>query len=136
MDYQNCFSLEKLLLDNEMCGMALRLVQGVEPRDDFPSLARFEELLADGNLMISEHTRRHLRDEQHLPGPLIDRAERSKWEAQGGRSLRERARHEVERLTSECESSSVGDDVKRQLTERMESEARRCGMDGLPPIEP
>ncbi|UCD74361.1 MAG: trimethylamine methyltransferase family protein [Phycisphaerales bacterium] len=135
MDYQNCFSLEKLVLDNEMCGMALRLARGIEPCEDFPSLRRFEELLAEKHLMISEHTRHHLREEQHLPGPLIERAERSKWEALGRESLADKARAEVARLTGDGAASSLPADVRKQLVQRMEHEAKRCGMDRMPPIE-
>ena len=43
LDFESCQSLEKLVLDNEICGMILRLVQGIEPREDFPSLPRFED---------------------------------------------------------------------------------------------
>ncbi len=39
MDFESCQSLEKLVLDNEICGMVLRLVKGIEPKDDFPAVA-------------------------------------------------------------------------------------------------
>ncbi|RKX28362.1 MAG: hypothetical protein DRP46_08770, partial [Candidatus Zixiibacteriota bacterium] len=45
IDYENCFSLEKLVIDNEICGMIFRMLRGIEPKEDFPSRPRFEELL-------------------------------------------------------------------------------------------
>ncbi|UCC31371.1 MAG: trimethylamine methyltransferase family protein, partial [Phycisphaerales bacterium] len=84
LDFESCLSLEKLVLDNEICGMALRLVKGMEPKEDFPALPRFEELLKEQHLLISKHTRRYLREENYLPGPTIDRANRSRWEQEGG----------------------------------------------------
>ena len=69
LDFESCLSLEKLVLDNEICGMALRLVRGIEPRDDFPAQPLFEELLKERHLLISKHTRRHLRDGASLPRP-------------------------------------------------------------------
>src|SRR4030042_2260624 len=51
IDFESCISLEKLLLDNELCGMVLRLVKGIEPKEDFPSLPHFEELLKDEPLL-------------------------------------------------------------------------------------
>ena len=48
LDFESCQSLEKLVLDDEICGMVARLRRGIEPRDDFPSRPLFEELLRDG----------------------------------------------------------------------------------------
>jgi hypothetical protein len=50
-------------------------------------------------------------------------------------TLGERARREVDRLVAAWEPSGLGDDVKAELARRMESEARRAGMDGLPKRE-
>jgi trimethylamine---corrinoid protein Co-methyltransferase len=47
LDFESCQSLEKLVLDDEICGMVARLRRGIEPRDDFPSRPLFEELLRD-----------------------------------------------------------------------------------------
>lgn len=132
LDFESCFSLEKLVLDNEICGMALRLVRGIEPREDFPALPRFEELLKEEHLLISKHTRRFLREEHFFPGRVIDRANRSRWRDEGATTLGDRAHHEVERLLAEYEPSSLGDDVRAQLTELMTAEGRRHGMDFLP----
>jgi trimethylamine--corrinoid protein Co-methyltransferase len=132
LDFESCQSLEKLVLDNEICGMALRLVAGVEPREDFPAIPRFEELLQEQHLLISDHTRKYLRDELRFPGVTIDRANRSRWQDEGGRTLGQRAHNEVERLLTQYTPSSLSDDVKTELTRRMASEAKRYGMDALP----
>lgn len=132
LDFESCISLEKLVLDNEICAMTLRLVRGIEPKEDFPALPRFEELLQDQHLLISKHTRRYLKEEHYFPGPAIDRANRSRWQEEGALSLRTRAHREVERLVAAYEPSSLPDDVKRELTTLMEKEADRWGMDGLP----
>ena len=132
MDFESCLSLENLVLDNEICGMALRLVRGIEAKEDFPALPRFEELLEEQHLLISSHTRRFLREEHYIPGRVIDRANRPRWQEEGRRSLGERARAEVERLVTEYEPSSLPAEVKSELTERMAREARRYGMERLP----
>jgi len=132
LDFESCFSLEKLVLDNEICGMALRLVRGIEPREDFPALPRFEELLEEKHLLISDHTRRWLRQEHYFPGPTVDRANRSRWQAEGGKTLGERAHAEVERMLSREQTSSLSEGVKDELTRLMVGEARRHGMESLP----
>jgi trimethylamine--corrinoid protein Co-methyltransferase len=132
LDFESCFSLEKLVVDNEICGMALRLARGIDPREDFPALPRFEELLRETHLLISDHTRRYLRQEQVMPGPVIDRANRPRWHAEGARTLGERAYGEVERLIAACKPSALSDGIRQELTRLMAREARRYGMDALP----
>jgi len=132
LDFINTVSLEKLVVDNEICGMTFRMLQGVQPREDFPALPIFEELQRDKHLIIADHTRRHLRDEIRFPGAVIDRANRARWQDEGGLDLHERASGEVERLIGEAEPSRLDDAVKEQLVARMEAAARDAGMDALP----
>lgn len=132
LDFESCISLEKLVLDNEICGMTLHMLKGIKPKEDFPALPHFEELLKEQHLLIAEHTRRYLKEETCFPGPVIDRANRSRWAEEGSKTLRERAHAEVERLIAEYEPSKLPDDAKKEMTHRMEKEARRQGMDRLP----
>ncbi|MHC4968675.1 MAG: trimethylamine methyltransferase family protein [Planctomycetota bacterium] len=136
LDFESCFSVEKLVVDNEICGMALRAVKGVEPREDFPAQPRFEELLAEKHLLISEHTRKHLRQEHLFPGPVINRANRARWQEEGSLTLRQRVQSEVQKHLDEYEPSRLPEAIRAQLTTLMEGEARRHGMDRLPAREP
>jgi trimethylamine--corrinoid protein Co-methyltransferase len=132
LDFESCQSLEKLVLDNEICGLTFRLIAGIEPRDDFPALPIFEELLREKHLLIAKHTRRHLRHEITFPGPVIDRANRARWQEEGGRTLGERARAEVARLFEAYTPSSLPDQARAALVDRMQAEARTAGMARLP----
>jgi len=135
LDFESCFSLEKLVLDNEICGMVQRLVRGVEPKEDFPARPHFEELLAEQHLLIADHTRRYLKEEVYFPGPVIDRANRARWQDEGGHTLAQRAAAEIRRILDAYEPVELSDQVRRDLTERMSAEARRFGMDALPVAE-
>jgi trimethylamine--corrinoid protein Co-methyltransferase len=132
LDFENCQSLEKLVVDHEICLMTDRLRAGIEPREDFPSRALFEELLAEKHLLIADHTRRHLRSELTFPGPTIDRTSRARWSEEGAATLGENASREVERVIAEFTPSCLGDDEKRQLEEVMTAAAHAAGMDTLP----
>jgi len=132
LDFESCLSLEKLVVDNEICGMALRLIAGIEPREDFPALGIFQELLKERHLLISEHTRRYLEKEHFFPGPVIDRARRSRWEQDGALTLEQRAQREVERLLENYEPSDLPEDIKKDLVMLMSKEAQRHGQDNLP----
>jgi len=132
LDFESCQSLEKLVVDNEICGMTYRLLRGIEPREDFPSIPLFEELRRKKQLLIAPHTRRYLREEITFPGPVIDRANLERWREHGRLTLRQRAAQEVERTVSAYKPSRLPEETKRELTRLMRSEARRYGMESLP----
>ena len=135
LDFESCQSLEKLVVDNELCGLTLRLARGIEPRDDFPALPHFQELLAEGHLLISKHTRKHLRAEHHFPGPVIERANLSRWRDEGSLTLGERAHREVRRLIDGYQTNGLAPETHRELIDLMSAEASRHGMDRLPERE-
>ncbi len=132
LDFESCQSLEKLVVDNEICGMTYRLLRGVEPREDFPAVPIFEELLRERHLLIADHTRRHLREEITFPGAVIDRRARSRWVSEGSIRLKERAEREASRLIEKYAPSRLPGAAKSELVRRMGAEARRYGMDVLP----
>jgi trimethylamine--corrinoid protein Co-methyltransferase len=132
LDFESCQSLEKLVVDNEICRMTYRLLRGIEPREDFPAIPIFEELRQEKHLLIADHTRRHLREEITFPGPVIDRANRSRWLKGGQLTLRARASQEVARLVERYTPSRLPEERKQELTRLMEREARRYGMEALP----
>jgi hypothetical protein len=132
LDFVTCQSLEKLVVDDEICGMTLRMLDGIEPREDFPALALFQELLREKHLIIADHTRRHLKEEIKFPGPVIDRANRSRWLDGGGLTLGERASKEVERLVQEADPSGLAEEAKQPMIERIAAAAKSHGMDKLP----
>lgn len=132
LDFESCQSLEKLVADNEICGMTYRLLRGIEPREDFPAIPIFQELLREKHLLIADHTRRHLQEEITFPGPVIDRATRARWLKEGPLTLRQRAQREVARLIESYAPSRLAEETKSELTRLMEGEARRHGMEKLP----
>ncbi|MCP4231085.1 MAG: hypothetical protein GY771_13180 [bacterium] len=132
LDFESCQSLQKLVVDNEICGMTMRMAGGIEPKDDFPALPIFEALLNEGHLLISDQTRRYLKEEHYFPGAVIDRCNLARWRDEGGLTIGERANREIERLLDEYEPSRLSDDIKGELTNLMAVEARRFEMDTLP----
>ncbi|HQL29881.1 MAG TPA: trimethylamine methyltransferase family protein [Thermoanaerobaculales bacterium] len=132
LDFESCLSLEKLVVDNEICGMTARLVAGIEPRDDFPAAPLLEELQREHHLLIADHTLRHLRHEISFPGPVIDRANRSRWQSEGSQTLGQRAAAEVERLVAAWQPPPLPEGAAGELNRLMAAEARRWGMEKLP----
>jgi trimethylamine--corrinoid protein Co-methyltransferase len=100
LDFLLVFSLAKLVLDDELCGQALRFVRDVHPIDDLPSRALVDEVIANQHLIMAEHTTRHWPDELYLPGRVFDRDNRENWTKAGALDANRRAIAEVERRLS------------------------------------
>jgi trimethylamine--corrinoid protein Co-methyltransferase len=132
LNFENCISLEKLVLDNEICGMILHMLDGIEPKEDFPALPHFQELLEEKHLLISKHTRQYLKEEHYFPGPVIDRMNLSRWYEEGSKTLRERAHEEVKKYLQNYQSTELSNEIKKELISLMKKEAGKVGQDKLP----
>jgi trimethylamine---corrinoid protein Co-methyltransferase len=91
LDYVNCFSVEKLIFDDEIVAHAKRFVRPVEVREDLPAADLIAELVREKHLLTSEHTLQYWPEELYLPGPMVDRTNWDQWEDQGSRDWRKRA---------------------------------------------
>jgi trimethylamine--corrinoid protein Co-methyltransferase len=132
LDFENGFSLEKLVLDNELCGMALRVREGIVQRDRASILPLMTELLQERHLLIADHTRQYLRQEIRWPSAVIDRTTDARWTQDGRPSIVARAAAEASALQSRYVPPRVPSEVQRDLTDRMLAEARRFGAERLP----
>lgn len=134
LDFESCFSLEKLVLDNQIISMSSRLMKGIEPKDDFPIVPRMEELLREKHLLISSHTMQYLDLEHLMPSEVIDRANRMRYREEGSRTLGQRARQQIEELLRTEQEKTIPDEVSQELTALMKKEAKQHGMDKLPDL--
>jgi trimethylamine--corrinoid protein Co-methyltransferase len=131
LDLGNCFSLEKLVVDHEVCAMAARLRAGIsQPASGQAEV--IEELLREGHLLIATDTRSHLRREVSFPGAVIDRSSRQRWTAEGKQTFHERVERVIAALLARYEASPMPTEVTRALIERMTREAQAHGLSRLP----
>jgi trimethylamine--corrinoid protein Co-methyltransferase len=97
LDFLLVFSLPKLVLDDELCGQALRFVREIKPVDDLPTRALVDQVLADQHLIMADHTTQHWPSELYLPSRVFDRDNRENWAKAGGLDANQRATAEVDR---------------------------------------
>lgn len=127
-------SLEKLLIDDSICGQALRLIEGISQRDEPMALFFFEQEGDWPNFLKHPHTRKWYRQE-HKYFSLFDRATYEAWTAAGCKDLAERAKEEVRRLLTSSSPNWPSPEVLMELKKLMFNEAKRYGLESLPPIE-
>ncbi len=132
LDFESCFSLEKLVIDAEIVGMAKRLVAGMVERETPLALEIIRQVGHAGNFLSTPHTRRWFREELFIPSPVVDRDFRRNWEAKGSLDVTERAHQRVEGIIAAYEPRSLPDEVTRELEAITLRAAQAAGMDRLP----
>jgi len=134
LDFESCQSLEKLVLDNEICGMALRLVRGIEARGDRLGGDLYGDIYDGAHFLTSKETRQWYREEMYQAGSVIDRDTYDVWMSHGKKSAWDRACEEVERIMSSHTVEPLPDDSFKALMSIMKDDAQRIGID-LPPLD-
>jgi trimethylamine--corrinoid protein Co-methyltransferase len=115
LDYVNCFSLEKLVFDDEVVAHAKRFVRPVEVREDLPAAELIAELVRDKHLLTAEHTLSHWPEELYLPGPMVDRTNWDQWEDQGSRDWRRRAGEVIDETLANYEEEPLEEPVHQEI---------------------
>ena len=132
LDFESCQSLEKLVLDDQACGMALRLTRGISQDSAPDAVELIRQLVETGNFLGHRHTREHYRSEQFIPSKVIDRGTYDQWEAGGGRSAFAAARGEVRTIVARGNPAPLPEDLRREIHGLIAAEATRLGT-VLPP---
>ncbi|MBN1955973.1 MAG: trimethylamine methyltransferase family protein [Anaerolineae bacterium] len=133
LDFESCFSLEKLAIDAEIVGMAKRLVAGVEERERPLALDLIRQVGHAGNFLATPHTRRWFRQELYIPSDVVDRDFRRTWEAKGSKDSVERAHERVEKLVAAYQPPERSTELVAELEAITLRAARAAGFDRLPP---
>jgi trimethylamine--corrinoid protein Co-methyltransferase len=131
LDFLLTQSLEKIVLDHEACGLALRAVRGIEDRGD-DAVALIGEVVRRGEFLSHEHTRSNWRRELSMVSRLVDRGSYGDWESAGAKPAAERAADEVERILAKSDDARLDEERHSRIAEVMKGEARRAGLAALP----
>ena len=131
MDFESTQSFEKLVIDNDICGMAYRLLQGISQRDDPMALSLFSEGATDIEFLTHPHTLRWHLVEQNYPH-VVDREGYAQWVESGKLSMADRAALQVEKLIIDKHDSILSTELQGELRKIMEAHAKRFGLEVLP----
>ena len=86
-----------LLLDDELCGAALRLARGIEVDENGLALDEILRIGFSGNYLAEEHTVKNFRKEHYIPA-LAVREPFEAWQTGGSTSALDRAQARVQTL--------------------------------------
>jgi trimethylamine--corrinoid protein Co-methyltransferase len=133
MAFANCQCYEKLVIDNNICGAALRLVGGVECNDETIGLDIIKSAGrgAQGHLS-SAHTMKWFRKELFFPTDVIHRKAFKAGEKSS--TAWERAQVEVQDRLAKYEPSRLPDEQIQEIKAIFAAYARSKGVDKLPEV--
>jgi len=133
LNFENTQSLEKMVIDNEICGMAHRLVRGITPRGEHMAEDLFTKGLYEGDhFLLSPVTLKWFREEFFYPGPVISREKDEVWIKKEATTAEQRAKEEVKRILATHQPEPLDKDVDRELIRIMTKVAAKYGMDNPP----
>lgn len=131
LDFITCQSLEKLVIDNEICGMAYRLLDGIKMRHEPMAFDFLPQAIEKGHFLGHATTLKLFKEEGLMPGKAVDRS--SAPIGGGGPTDYERASRVVQDLLAR-ERFGLEEAMLRELDRCVLQDARQYGLEALPAL--
>ena len=137
LDFLACHSAEKLVIDAEGIAMAKRLIGGVKQHTDTLATGFYDDKInfKGGDFLKQTITMQLFREEQHLPGDVIDRNSSRVWKEAGSLDAFGRAKLRVKELLASYSRPELDSDQVARLHSYMRDLAKKAGLEELPRLE-
>jgi trimethylamine---corrinoid protein Co-methyltransferase len=113
-----------LMLDDEICGAALRIARGIEVNENTLALDAIHEIGFAGNYITAEHTLANFRQEHFLPQFLV-REPYESWEKGGSKTALDNARAKAQAMLSSHQPVVLNPAIEEALEEYRQQVAGR-----------
>ena len=117
IDFETTQSIQKVVIDNEICGMAYKFIKGIAKRDE-PIAKDLLSLFDDKttHLLSHDHTLKWFREEQYIPSSIVDRATKEEWINKGRMTVGDRANERVDKLLKKYPGIQLDKDIVNDLS--------------------
>ncbi len=116
---ENCQSLEKLVLDNEYCGAAYRLLEGIHVDDITLATDVITKVGPGGHFLGEKHTRENLRREHYMPTNVLDSLSPDAWVKNGRKSSSIRAKERAQYILQNHKPTPLITEAENALEDQM-----------------
>ena len=113
-----------LLLDDEVCGFALRTARGIEVNDETLVIDLIKKVGYSGNYMAEGHTASRFRDELFIPS-LLSRELYDTWEKEGRKLALDNAREQARKIIEQHEPRQLPADIESGMHQFRQEVANR-----------
>lgn len=131
LDFLACFSLEKLVIDAEIVGMAKRFLAGVNTPTPTLATALFNGINFKGDFLKQKMTRDLFSKEQYLPSKVIDRDSIRGWHQDGKLDTLARAKSQVEQLLKQYEVPDLPREKIKELQDLVKHQTQAVGFENI-----
>ena len=125
---ENCQSLEKLVIDNELCGTAYRLIDGIQVNEETLATEIISKVGPGGHFLAEKHTRDHHRRERFMPSDVIDRLSPDAWGKAGAKDATRRAKEKADKTLREHTPKPLPKDSEDRLEAVFKAILKRHGI--------
>jgi len=132
LDLENCLSYEKLVIDDTICGMAERLVRGIDVNDETLAVDVIRRVGAGGHFLADKHTIEWFKKELFIPSDLVDRQDLKLWKEQGSKDTFKRAKEAAQRIIRDHKPEPLPRDIEKSLDNVTRKIMKAHGIDKLP----
>ena len=128
LNFETALSLENIVIANEICGMAYRLLEGIKWREEDFTTKLWEEVGHAQEFLGTTHTIARFEQEQFKVSEVVHRSSISDWEGKGRKDTAERAHDIVKRLLYTEVPKVVDPSTEDQLNRIIIEDAKRKGI--------
>ena len=120
LENMNSVAAEQYVIDNEILGMALRVLRGVEVNEETLALDVIDQVGPGGHFLMEDHTLHNMRSEFYYPSKVVDRQGWEGWQEAGSLEARERARRIAGDIMATHRPEPLDPEVDKWIVERFE----------------
>jgi len=113
-----------LILDDELCGSALRIAAGINVDKDSLALDLIKRVGSSGNYLAQPHTARHFRQEHFMPNLMIRDAYET-WQNQGRKSTLDLAKERARKILEQHQPRQLDPQVVTEMERYRQMVAER-----------
>ena len=132
LDFVNTFSLEKLVIDNEIIAMAKRIHRGIDISDETLAMDLICKTGHGGDYLSNKHTMKWFKKELYIPPGTVDKLNRDKWVKGGQTNIFDRAKIEVERILSTYTPPPLGEEREMLLHKAFSDIMKEKNIEAVP----
>ena len=121
LEDMSTIAYEQFLIDNDLLGMAMRSVRGIEINDDTLALEAIDRVGPGGHYLMDEHTLCYMRTEHYYPSSIFDRQDREIWEQSGGMDAWARAKETARSILADHTPKPLESEIDAWIKERFAS---------------
>ena len=121
LEDMSTIAYEQFVIDNDLLGMAMRSVHGIEVNDKTLALDVIDRVGPGGNYLLDQHTLDYMRTEHYYPSSIFDRQDREMWEQSGGRDAWARAKEAARSILVDHTPKPLDSEIDAWIKERFAS---------------